>query len=151
MGWIDNLEDIMTHQHSFYYYLFAIVITLFACIFTAVYMEAGEEGVVEFIAKRYFRAEAKAEEKALEKAGEGAAQDFLKGKTKGQSRAQMSTDGLLIKFSQTGSRRILRWTTRSSTRSPRAWAMRRRSSLARWARCSARAGHIEDCVSASLP
>ena len=56
-----------------------IVLTVLAAVGAAVYLSGAGNDLMEWVAEKYFKAEAKAEEKALEHAGEGKAQDFMKG------------------------------------------------------------------------
>jgi tRNA isopentenyl-2-thiomethyl-A-37 hydroxylase MiaE len=57
----------------------ALIMTIFAGIFSVLYISGALNPLIDEIAERFFKAEAKAEKKALEKAGSEKAEGMLKG------------------------------------------------------------------------
>ena len=53
--------------------------TIFAVVLGAIYLSGGADPLVDWVAEKFFKAEAKAEAVALEKAGEGKVEEMLKG------------------------------------------------------------------------
>lgn len=67
-----------THTSNDTLTVIVIVITTLGALLAGLYLSGAANDFFDYVAEKYFKAEAKAEASALEKVGEGKAEGFLK-------------------------------------------------------------------------